>query len=132
VQSLGTRLGCGACLVSLRRMQSGRFHIDDAYGLHEVEKCMKSGRIRELLLLPEDVLSHLEAFEVQGGSEQKALNGNPLAGEDLLPVALQADLALRAGKKIRIQIKGRVMGVGEVRRGPEGFHLQPLRLFRVR
>lgn len=132
VQSLGRRLGCGACLVSLRRMRSGRFLIEEAHPLAEVENYLESGKIEDLLLSPEEVLSHLEVLGIQKESEAKALNGNPLAREDFFPVPSAEGFSRREGEKVCLRMRSKVIGVGEVRRGEECCYVQPLRLLDTR
>ncbi|MEW6440707.1 MAG: tRNA pseudouridine(55) synthase TruB [bacterium] len=128
VHGLGERLGCGACLSMLRRTRSGRFCLGDAVRLEQAEAEIDQGRLRNRLLSPEDVLSHLEPLEVRKESERKAWNGNPMETADLLPSALE--LAVLEGRRVRIQVDGAVIGVGEVRSGAQGVFLQPLRLLR--
>ncbi len=47
---VGERLGVGGCLAGLRRLRSGRFHIDDAVGLDRLRRLAADGRLGEVPL----------------------------------------------------------------------------------
>src|SRR5262249_20093785 len=76
---LGKRLGCGAHLTSLRRIQSGEFCIDKAVPL---ETCSASD-----LIPVESLLSSLPMIEVTGTEETRVLHGNEISGEGDAPYA---------------------------------------------
>ncbi len=127
VHALGSRLGCGACLASLRRIRSGCFRVEDARGLEELEAALTAGAGSEVLLPLERVLSHLEAVDVPPEGERKALNGNPLSPRDM-GFSEEENLQARVGSKVRIRVRGRLVGVGEFRKEKDGYHLQPVRM----
>lgn len=128
VHALGSRLGCGACLASLRRIRSGCFGIEDAMGLEALETALAGGAESEVLLPLERVLSHLEAVDVPPEGERKVLNGNPLPLRDMGFVVEEGGLQSRVGEKVRIRIKGRLVGVGAFRRERDEWYLQPVRM----
>lgn len=79
---IGQKLGCGAVMTSLKRTQSGRFGIDRAYPLSEIQKMADEGRLDELVIPVEEMFTHLNAV-VAGENAQKALaNGNQLKREE--------------------------------------------------
>jgi len=125
VQAVGTRLGCGACLRSLRRLQCGRFRIEEARTLDELEELVDGERQAEALLPPAEVLDHLDAYEIQGQGEQKVRHGSPLRHGDLRN---GEKLRGRLGEKVRILIEGRLAAVAEARSDPLGVFLQPIRV----
>jgi tRNA U55 pseudouridine synthase TruB len=55
-RDIGQAIGCGACLKSLCREQSGIFTIAKALSLPTIESSIKSGQLPEILLAPQDVL----------------------------------------------------------------------------
>ena len=71
VHAMGKRLGCGACLRSLRRLQCGRFRIEEALSLEALEAFIETRRQVEVLLTPADVLDHLDACEVEGRAKER-------------------------------------------------------------
>jgi len=125
VHAMGIRLGCGACLRSLRRLQCGRFRIDDAHPLEELEAFIESGRQVEVLLPPADVLDHLDAYEVEGQGERKVLHGGALRDED---VGYGDALGERLGERFRIMIGGELAAVAEAKSDSQGVFLQPIRV----
>jgi tRNA pseudouridine55 synthase len=69
-QDLGQRLGCGAHLDSLRRVQSGEFTI---------ERATRLDAISESDLIPmESLLDSFPRIEVTGGDEMKVVHGNQI------------------------------------------------------
>jgi tRNA pseudouridine55 synthase len=69
---LGKRLGCGAHLDSLRRVQSGEYVIDQAVSLNVIS---------ESDLIPmESLLGSWPRIEVSGGDEEKIAHGNQIPG----------------------------------------------------
>ncbi len=127
VHAMGQRLGCGACLESLRRTECGRFRIEDAYSLEELEAFVEGRQQGEVLITPSQVLDHLNACEVREGSEKKVRHGSPLRDGDL---RRGTALRERMGEKFRIMIQGKLAAVAEVRSDPQGAFLQPLRVLR--
>jgi tRNA pseudouridine55 synthase len=125
VQELGKRLGCGACLRSLRRLQCGRFKIEDALPLEELEARIATKRQVEVLLPPADALDHLDAYEVEGQSETKIRHGGPLRDAD---VGYGDTLRERLGERFRIMIGGELAAVAEARSDSRGIFLQPIRV----
>ena len=126
VQAMGKRLGCGACLRSLRRLQCGRFKIEEALSLEELEALIETRKQVEALLPPVDVLDHLDAYEVEGQSEKKVRHGGPLREGD---VGCCGDTLLeRLGERFRILIGGELAAVAEARSDSLGVFLQPIRV----
>lgn len=76
---LGQRVGCGAHLTRLRRLQSGDFRIDDAVS---VDECTAAN-----VVAVESLLSSLPLIEVSGSDETKVLHGNQIAQEGTAPAA---------------------------------------------
>ena len=55
-RDIGQALGCGACLRSLCREQSGIFSIEKAIPLPRIQELVKARRLQEILLSPQEVL----------------------------------------------------------------------------
>ena len=125
VQAVGKRLGCGACLRSLRRLRCGRFRIEEALPLDRLEERIERDEDAEVLLSPAEVLDHLDAYDVQEPSEEKVRHGSPLRHEDLQQ---EDGLQGRIGEKFRILIQGELAAVAEARSDPHGVFLQPIRV----
>lgn len=76
---LGKRLGYGAHLTALRRIQSGEFRIENAVSL----KACDSSDITPV----ESLLGSLPMIEVSEAEEIRVLHGNEFAGEAIAPFA---------------------------------------------
>ena len=53
VYDIGETLGCGAHLKSLRRIKSGRFHVDQAISVAEIKNASREEILKRILSLPE-------------------------------------------------------------------------------
>jgi tRNA pseudouridine55 synthase len=53
VHDIGETLGCGAHLKSLRRIKSGRFHVDRAISVAEIKTASREEILKRILSLPE-------------------------------------------------------------------------------
>jgi tRNA pseudouridine55 synthase len=127
VHAIGKRLGCGACLRSLRRLRCGRFRIEEALPLDRLEERIERNDDAEVFLSPAEALDHLDAYDIQEPSEQKVCHGSPLRHEDLR----HGDgIQGRIGEKFRIMVQGELAAVAEARRDPLGDFLQPVRVLR--
>ena len=71
---IGAALGCGGCMSSLRRTEAGRFTLEDAHTLSEVQAAADEGRAAELLL-PVDTLFSEPAARVDAGAEKLLCSG---------------------------------------------------------
>jgi len=75
---IGSGLGCGAHLTSLRRTQVGILKSKDAVSLEVVEKAKSTGSVDELIIPPRLILSTLPAAEVSEEEIQRLLKGQHL------------------------------------------------------
>ena len=105
---LGTRLGCGAHLASLRRTRSGPFHEDQAGSVDRLEAIAEAGRIDEWLLpevevlgLPTYPLRDAEARRVAQGGEVPAAPERISAEPGARVAALAPDGVLLAIVELR-------------------------------
>ncbi len=57
-EDIGKKLGCGACMSALRRLQHGSFNIEDAHTLSEIERARDDGRLSDMILTVEEVLPY--------------------------------------------------------------------------
>ena len=71
---IGTKLGCGACLNSLKRCASGQFFIDDAVTLEQLEQ-------GEYTLIPTHSVFPYPSVTVNKEQEQRIRNGAPVIYE---------------------------------------------------
>ncbi len=72
---IGQRLGCGACLDSLQRVSSGKFHLKDSYTLEQLEQ-------GEVTLIPTHSVFDCPAVTVNAEQEIRIRNGAPVVYEN--------------------------------------------------
>lgn len=75
---LGQTLGCGGCMSSLRRVQAGRFRVDEAVPLSQVQQMADECRAEELLLPVDSLFTHLERCTASAAQEKKIRCGSPV------------------------------------------------------
>jgi tRNA pseudouridine55 synthase len=75
---IGERLGVGAHLRTLRRLASGRFHVDDAVSLDEVIELVEAGRLEKALLTMAQAVSDYPAVTLDQGAARALGHGRPL------------------------------------------------------
>ncbi|MCX9156953.1 tRNA pseudouridine(55) synthase TruB [Niveibacterium sp. 24ML] len=111
-EDIGSRLGCGAHIVALRRTRIGPFEIGDAVSLEQLES---SDAVRGASLRAADLLaSHLPAVPLAPDAAGSFLHGQSVA-VPLPPGAVEC----------RVFADGRFLGLGRV--SPDG-RLAPRRL----
>lgn len=75
-RDIGDRLGCGACIESLRRLSTGGFHVDAALSPDRAEVLLREGRLK---LQPLSTVSRLfHRVELSGAAEAALLHGLPV------------------------------------------------------
>ena len=83
---LGQALGCGGCMSSLRRVEAGRFSVDQAVPLFQVQQMADVGRVEELLLPVDSLFQEYPRCTASASQEKKIRCGNQvktgLAGGD--------------------------------------------------
>lgn len=124
-ETLGERLGCGAHLATLRRLSSGRFSVDRALPLAEIEALGHAAR--ERLLTTEQALEELPELKLDERNAASVGFGNALTPETHQKLGLAL---LPAGTKARITAPdGLVVAVGE---SDGAGHVKLLRVLRPR
>lgn len=73
---LGQALGCGGCMSSLRRVEAGKFRVDKALTLSQVQQLADSGRIEELLLPVDSLFRQYPSCTAGAAQEKKIRCGN--------------------------------------------------------
>jgi tRNA pseudouridine55 synthase len=75
---IGEKLGCHGCMEHLVRTASGRFGIDTAYRLAEIEELAAKGRLEEILLPVDRMFEEYPEAVLNDVGERLAYNGNSL------------------------------------------------------
>ncbi len=82
-RDIGEKLGCGATMNSLKRTKVGKFAIEDAITLSEVENLVEDGRVEEYLTKIADVFSDIPKYIVGSELDKKADNGNSFYADEI-------------------------------------------------
>ena len=72
---IGTALGCGGCMSSLRRTKSGVFSVEDAYTITEVQEAADRGEADKLLLPADTLFAGYPELRADTASEKLLRNG---------------------------------------------------------
>lgn len=88
---IGRQLGCGGCMESLTRTQTGQFKIEDSIRLSQLENIRDEGRLKDYVIPVEEMCRAYAALYVKGEADRLLRNGNPvrletLEQEGLLPL----------------------------------------------
>ncbi len=109
-EELGRVLGCGGCLKTLRRTQSGSFGLDRALPLAALEALVAEAEglagVRARLVAPVDMLPQLPIFRVTADEATKVAHGLPL------PAHLETPGRVRV-----VGPQGSLLAVADVRDG---------------
>ena len=77
-RDIGEKAGCGACMESLTRTRVGRFGIENACRLSEIESLVRSDRLSDILLPVDQVFADYQAATITQEGKKLLYNGNPL------------------------------------------------------
>ena len=94
-EEFGKRLGVAAHLAELRRTRAGRFTIKDAITLDRLTELAESNSIADVLISPDDALSHLPAVQLSNEEAQRAFHGINLRIENAASSSWQDHQAVR-------------------------------------
>ena len=104
---IAKKLGVGGHLVKLRRTEVGHFRLTDALTLDEVET-MERDDLRNTLISPSDMLSHLPVVVLDEEETRRVTNGRVLSLTKERAAAVEADAqTMRLGDS-----KGMLVAVG--------------------
>lgn len=104
-KDIGDILGTGGMMSFLLRTATGPFDLSNAITLEELQDTENPSS----LLLPLDYsLQHMKRVEVLPAAEKAALNGNPLALEQL-----NISDKIYNGDQVRVYIRNEIIGIGE-------------------
>ena len=82
---IGQKLGCGGAMKSLKRTRVGRFSVEEARTLSELEHLAKEDRLEAEALIPvERLFSHCPRLVVKPEFERLVRNGNELYPEQVI------------------------------------------------
>lgn len=77
-EDIGNRLGCGACMQSLKRTRVGSFSIDNSYTLSQIEQMVQAGKTDEILTPIDEMFSDSKKIIISQEYDKLLYNGNKL------------------------------------------------------
>ena len=102
---IGKKLGCGACMKSLERLQVGEFSLDHAYTLDEIQKRADENRLEEILLPVERFFEKLPAYQSRNEDTDKILiNGGAVEENQLLLIPEEKDGVTEKMTSVRVYL----------------------------
>ncbi len=129
----GRALGCGAHLAELRRLRCGRFVVEQALGLEELEQSVRARDLHRCLVPMVEALNHLPSIRVEPSVARKIRHGwHP----EVRQLGLDSGVTCRPGEDVfRVVSEGNdlVAVMAPVREDGNGRveRLRPLRVFNV-
>ena len=104
---IGIKAGCGGAMVSLKRTKVGKFLLDQAITLSELEKIRDEEKVLEVLIPVDEMFSHISAVHVIPSHLKLILNGNSFYANHLKERRMYGD-----GEEVRVyDEQGRFYGV---------------------
>lgn len=73
---IGTKLNCGAVMISLIRTMSGAYSLDTAHTLTELQSLKDEGRLDEVIIPVDSVFADYPKYEAKGETLRLIRNGN--------------------------------------------------------
>ena len=120
---IGQKLGCGAAMKSLVRLQAAGYRLADAYKLEELQKYKEAGMLKEAITPIEHVFEIYPVLTVKPEFDVMLKNGNKMS-----PQQFQECIKLQSGLKVRVRMSdGRFAAVYEYQE--EMGLLRPLKMF---
>ena len=112
---IGQKLGCGGAMQALRRTRVGAFSIRQSVSIEKVEEAVKEGRLGDLVITVEEVLSQYPRVRCRVDEDRLLINGNPLKEvfADMQDPCLRPDEILLSGKVRMCTSDGTFIGLYE-------------------
>ncbi len=107
-KDIGASIGCPAYMGFLLRTRSGRFTLDDAYSIKELEEMRKEGTLSEAVIPMDKAVAHLEELRL-GSLSQKQ--------KQLLIHGAAIKCRGTERTPLRIYLDGEFLGIGEIVNG---------------
>lgn len=124
IHDLGEKLGCGAHMGDLIRIQSGPFLLQEASTLEEIKAYIEKGEFHKRLIPLSRALTHLETLAVADGDLSKVANGGKLSFNKY-PLPVTPGVLAKI-----VDSEGYVRAVVRLEDAGEYCYWQPVKVFR--
>lgn len=123
INDLGIKLGCGAHMGALIRVQSGNFQITDSISLEEVQNSLEQNRLEEKIISINDALSNLSVMTINDEDLVKVKNGGKLSYQ-------KYQLSIAAGSYVKVlTLEGILVAIARLIDNREYQYWQPVKVF---
>ncbi|HYE12166.1 MAG TPA: tRNA pseudouridine(55) synthase TruB [Patescibacteria group bacterium] len=112
---LGKKMGCGAAMWLLVRLESTPFVIENSYTLEEIDQAAAEGTIDKMLISADIIFKELSTIEIKTTARSAAINGSPIYGKGILQDIESFD----ADIETRIYCDGEFLGIGTIKYSSE-------------
>lgn len=112
---LGKKMGCGAAMWQLVRLESTPFVIENSYTLEEIDQAAAEGTIDKMLISADIIFKELSTIEIKTTARSAAINGSPIYGKGILQDIESFD----ADIETRIYCDGEFLGIGTIKYSSE-------------
>ena len=99
IDDIGKKLGCGACMLSLKRTRVGQFEIDDSLTLNQISALLLKGELGEYIIAADEVFDYPK-LSVDSEYNKLLYNGNKLPVDAVREI--ERTLTQQAEQKYRI------------------------------
>jgi tRNA pseudouridine55 synthase len=108
---LGMKMGCGAAMWQLVRLESTPFAIQNSYTLEEIDKAVESGTIDNMLQSVDIIFKELSMIEIKTTARSAAMNGCLIYG-----MGTRQDIeTYEDGIETRIYCDEEFLGIGTIK-----------------
>lgn len=108
---LGLKMGYGAAMWQLVRLESTPFVIENSYTLEEIDKAAAEGTIDNMLLSVDIIFKELSIIEIKATALSAAMNGCLIYGKG----TIQDIESFEDGLETRIYCDGEFLGIGTIK-----------------
>jgi tRNA pseudouridine55 synthase len=108
---IGEKMGFGAAMWQLVRLESTPFVIENSYTLEEIEKAAAESTIDNILIPVDIIFKELSIIEIKTTARSAAVNGGPIYGKGILQDVDQYE----ANTKTRIYCDNVFLGLGTIK-----------------
>ena len=120
---IGAKLGCGAVMKTLERLEAGGFSIDDSHTLDELENTKPDERWSFVLPI-ESVFKNLRSVTLPDFFARLASSGVEIYLKKI-------NVSLELGERVTLYDKNGFFALGEVREFEDGLAIKPIKQFEL-
>lgn len=126
-RDIGEKLGCGATLKQLVRLEVHGSYIKDSLKLSDVEQLVRENRIQDYILSMDKLLSDYKSYSIKSECEKYLRNGNILYRNQLISCESNENNRFTDGQIIKVYLNGEFLALYEYKNAEDVF--KPYKMF---